>query len=119
MQSMRSLLVLVLFITGLTHAADNRTPTQTPASWVQPAPDAWPEVYLWKDTCNVYALRDGDAAVLVNLGDGDALEHLQEIGVKRVEWVLFTDHHRELCQGIGRLDRKQTQVAASKEEAAL
>ena len=47
------------------------------------------------------------------------LEHLGEIGVKRVEWVLFTDHHRELLQGVGRLDRSHDAVAAPKEEQAF
>ena len=116
---MKPLLAFLFLSASLAFAADKSTPVMTPARWVQPAPDTWPEVFLWQDTCNVYALRNGDAAVLVNLGDGLALEHLPEIGVKRVEWVLFTDHHREVCQGIGRLDRKQTQVAASKEEAEL
>src|SRR5260221_5853286 len=62
-----------------------------------------PQVFLWSDTCNAYVVRDGDAALLVDLGDGSVLDHLGEIGVKRVEWVLFTHHHREQCQGAQRL----------------
>lgn len=37
-------------------------------------------------------------ALLIDLGDGSVLEQLPKIGVKRVEWVLFTHHHREQCQ---------------------
>lgn len=62
-----------------------------------------PDWFLWTDTCNAYVLRDGDAALLIDLGDGSVLDHLGEIGVKRVEWVLFTHHHREQCQGAPRL----------------
>jgi glyoxylase-like metal-dependent hydrolase (beta-lactamase superfamily II) len=47
------------------------------------------------------------------------LEHLQEIGVNRVEWLLLTDHHRETLQGAGRLDRKTTRVAAPQREQAI
>lgn len=54
-----------------------------------------PDWFVWTDTCNVYVLRDGDAALLIDLGDGSVLDHLGEIGVKRVVWVLFTHHHRE------------------------
>ena len=85
------------------------------AEFQQPAPD----VFLWQDTCNVYVLKHGESALLINLGDGSVLEHLAEIGVKRVEWVLFTDHHREQCQGASKLDRQTTQVAAPKEEQAF
>jgi len=58
-----------------------------------------PDLYEWTDTCNVYVLRNGTAAILIDLGDGSVLEHLDEIGVLQVEWVLFTHHHREQCQG--------------------
>ena len=78
-----------------------------------------PDVFVWSDTCNAYLLRDGDAALLIDLGDGSVLDHLGEIGVKRVEWLLLTGHQRELLQGIERLDRKATQVAAPVEAQAL
>lgn len=78
-----------------------------------------PGIHLWHDTCNVLVLRHEDAALLVNLGDGTVLDHLGEIGVRRVEWVLLTDHHRELCQGAPRLERAVTRVAASAAEQEL
>jgi len=53
------------------------------------------DLHVWTDTCNTYVLRDGDAALLIDLGDGSVLDHLADIGVRRVEWVLFTHHHRE------------------------
>lgn len=59
----------------------------------------WPGLFLWTDTCNVYVVREGDAALLIDLGDGSVLDHLGEVGVERVEWVLFTHHHREQCLG--------------------
>jgi len=83
------------------------------------AADDFPNVFVYRDTCNVYVLRDGDAALLVNLGDGGIIEELKKRGVKNVEWVLFTDHHRELCQGIGVIDRAKTKVAAPKLEQEL
>lgn len=90
-----------------------------PGRFSQPDAANHPDLFTWTDTCNVHVLRDGDAALLIDLGDGSVLEHLGEIGVKRVEWVLFTGHHRELLQGVGRLDRAKTQVAAPKEEQAF
>ena len=78
-----------------------------------------PDLYIWTDTCNVYVVRDGDAALLINLGDGGVLDHLEEIGVRQVEWVLFTHHHRELCQGAIRLQGAGARLAAPKAERAF
>jgi glyoxylase-like metal-dependent hydrolase (beta-lactamase superfamily II) len=78
-----------------------------------------PEIFRWSDTCNVYVLRDGDAALLIDLGDGSVLDALGQIGVRRVEWVLFTHHHREQCQGGARLKDLGAKVAAPELERAL
>lgn len=92
------------------------------ASFAQPAPKTLPDLFVWTDTCNVHVLRDGDAALLINLGDGSVLDHLAEIGVKQVEWVLFTEHHREQCQGASKLGtwrERGTKVVAPEAERAL
>lgn len=62
-----------------------------------------PDVFCWSDTCNVWVIRDGTAAILIDLGDGSVLDALPEIGVNQIDWVLFTHHHREQCQGHGKL----------------
>ena len=92
------------------------------AGFTQPLGRDFPELFSWTDTCNVFVLRDGEAALIVNLGDGDVLEHLPEIGVTQIDWVLFTDHHREQCQGISKLSKWRssgTQVAAPEAERAF
>lgn len=81
--------------------------------------EAGPDVFIWRSTCNACVLRDGDAALMIDLGDGSVLDHLGEIGVKKIEWLLLTGHHRELLQGAARLDRTITQIAAPKEEQEL
>ena len=100
-------------------AADPVADPKSAPGFSRPAAESFPNLYAWTDTCNVYLLRDGDAALLIDLGDGSILDKLPALGVKRVEWVLFTHHHREQCQGAERLDRQVTQVAAPKAEQAL
>ncbi|MCY3021980.1 MAG: MBL fold metallo-hydrolase [Planctomycetota bacterium] len=78
-----------------------------------------PDLFAWTDTCNVYVLKDGDAALLIDLGDGSVLEHLGDIGVSRIEWVLFTHHHREQCQGFPKLKSWNAKIAAPEVERAL
>src|SRR5260221_4642392 len=87
--------------------------------FTQPDATTYPDLFVWTDTCNVYVLRDGNAAVLIDLGDGSVLSHLAEIGVERVEWVLFTHHHREQCQGWPRLQGSGAKVAGPEAERAL
>ncbi len=100
-------------------------PATAAGRFTQPDAAAHPDLFVWTDTCNVHVLRDGDAALLIDLGDGSVLDHLGEIGVKRVEWVLFTSHHRELCQGFPKLaawragKAEPTQLAAPDFERAL
>ncbi len=55
-------------------------------------------LYLYRDICNVYVLRNGSRAILIDFGSGAVLDHLGDIGVSSVEWVLHTHHHRDQCQ---------------------
>lgn len=68
-----------------------------------PFTEVAPGVLVWPNTCNTYVVRQGDAALVVDLGDGSVLDALAGIGVTTVEWVLYTHHHREQCQGHGLL----------------
>src|SRR5436190_10311488 len=89
-----SFVVILALLNGCAAPPAPALPPQ-PAGFRQPDPRNHPELYVWTDTCNVYVVKDGEDALLVDLGDGSVLEHLAEIGVQRVEWVLFTHHHRE------------------------
>lgn len=92
---------------------------QQPGKFSQPAPQELPGLFVWTDTCNVYVLKDGDAAILIDLGNGSISVHLEEIGVKRIEAILFTHHHREVCQGIEFIDQSKAKIAGPKEEQPL
>jgi glyoxylase-like metal-dependent hydrolase (beta-lactamase superfamily II) len=76
-------------------------------------------LFVWTDLCNVYVLRQGDKAILIDLGDGSVLDALPQLGVKTVEWVLFTHHHREQCHGAPRLTDSASKFAAPQAERAL
>jgi glyoxylase-like metal-dependent hydrolase (beta-lactamase superfamily II) len=61
-----------------------------------------PRVSCFPDTCNVYVLRSGTEAILVDFGDGNVLDHVEELGVERVTDVLLTHHHRDQLGGLRR-----------------
>jgi glyoxylase-like metal-dependent hydrolase (beta-lactamase superfamily II) len=58
-----------------------------------------PGVYVFQDTCNVYAIVKGDEAVLIDFGSGGILAELPAVGVRTVSWVLHTHFHRDQAQG--------------------
>jgi glyoxylase-like metal-dependent hydrolase (beta-lactamase superfamily II) len=59
-----------------------------------------PGIGRFRDTCNVYVLRSGRDAVLIDFGDGAVLDELDAFGVDRVTDVLVTHHHRDQVQGL-------------------
>ena len=59
-------------------------------------------LFAFEDTCNVYVVRDGANCVLIDFGSGKVLDHLRDLGISKVDYVLHTHHHRDQCQG----DRK-------------
>src|SRR4051795_2335451 len=77
------------------------------------------DVYVWTDTANSYIIRDGDTAILIDLGDGSVLKQLAKIGVRQVEWVLFTHHHREQLQGYPLLQGFGSKIGVPEAERAF
>ncbi len=78
-----------------------------------------PGVSLYRDTCNVYVLRSGTEAILVDFGDGDVLDHLDELGVERVTDVLLTHHHRDQLGGLRRAADAGIRIWAPPSEVEL
>ena len=76
-------------------------------------------IYLWRDITNVYIIKDKETAILIDLGNGTVLDHLKDIGVEKVEWVLFTHHHREQSQGYPLLKKWNAKIAVPEEELEL
>lgn len=56
-------------------------------------------LYWLEDTCNVYLVRDGSHAILIDFGSGKILDYLPQLGISQVDWILHTHHHRDQCQG--------------------
>jgi glyoxylase-like metal-dependent hydrolase (beta-lactamase superfamily II) len=56
-------------------------------------------LYWLEDTCNVYLVRDGSHAILIDFGSGKILDYLSHLEISQVDWILHTHHHRDQCQG--------------------
>ena len=76
-------------------------------------------LFLFEDTCNVYIVRDGSRAVLIDFGSGKVLDHLSALGITKVEWVLHTHHHRDQCQGFRKAVERGIPIAVPAYERHL
>ncbi len=74
-------------------------------------------LYRYEDCANVYIVKSGDAALLIDFGTGDVIDRLSEIGVERVEEVLLTHHHRDQAQGLVDLGEYDFNVTVPAAEA--
>ena len=73
-------------------------------------------LFLFRDTCNVYIVRDGHRALLIDFGSGSVLDELSELGVSQVDWILHTHHHRDQCQGDQLANERQIPIAVPAHE---
>jgi glyoxylase-like metal-dependent hydrolase (beta-lactamase superfamily II) len=76
-------------------------------------------LYRFTDTCNVYLLADGESGLLIDAASGAVLDCLHDTGVRRIEWVLHTHHHRDQCWGTPRLRDHGARVAVPEYERHL
>ena len=58
-------------------------------------------LYVHHGAINVGILREGPRALLIDYGEGDVRETLDALGVRQVETVLLTHHHRDQASGLG------------------
>jgi glyoxylase-like metal-dependent hydrolase (beta-lactamase superfamily II) len=93
-----------------------RAPAFTPASQLRKVSE---NLYLLEDTCNVYVVRDGTRAILIDFGSGRVLDHLQGLGITQVDWILHTHHHRDQCQGDHKAVARSIPIAVPAHERHL
>lgn len=60
-------------------------------------------VFLFRDSCHVYAVQGPDGTVLINAGTGQAADHLEEVAGGKPLTLLLTHHFRDHTDGAIRL----------------
>ncbi|MFX1339486.1 MAG: MBL fold metallo-hydrolase [Promethearchaeota archaeon] len=76
-------------------------------------------VYRYTDSVNVYAIKNGNTAILIDFGSGDVLNHVSEIGVDSVEYILHTHYHRDQCYGDSIALKENIKIGAPDKEKKL
>ena len=77
------------------------------------------DLFLYRDSCNVYLLRDGERAIAVDFGTGAWLDDLADLGVATVDHVVLTHAHRDQLCGLYRGRRGDFAVHAPAGERDL
>ena len=68
-------------------------------------------LFVLEDTCNVYLIRSGSSGLLIDFGSGAILDHLPDLGVSSIDWILHTHHHRDQAQGDDRAISRNIPIA--------
>ncbi|MBD3342099.1 MAG: MBL fold metallo-hydrolase [Candidatus Lokiarchaeota archaeon] len=76
-------------------------------------------VFQFKDTINVYAIKNGTKAILIDFGSGDILNYLRDIGIDNVEYIFHTHYHRDQCYGDDLAIEQNIKIAAPEKERKL
>jgi glyoxylase-like metal-dependent hydrolase (beta-lactamase superfamily II) len=59
-----------------------------------------PNLWYFKDTCNVYVFNFAGHGIAIDFGSGKWLNQLPAIGVSKLDHVLLTHHHADQCSGL-------------------
>jgi len=76
-------------------------------------------LWVYGDTCNVYAVTDGNKALLIDFGSGRMLEMTREMGLAGIDWILHTHHHRDQAQGDQKAVKARVPIAVPAHERHL
>jgi len=78
-----------------------------------------PDLYRYRDATNTYLLKSGTSAILIDAGSETMPDHLMEIGVSTVDWVLHTHYHRDQCLADIKLKQGGSSIAIGKLESDM
>lgn len=57
-------------------------------------------LWLIKDTCNVYLIKEKERAIAIDFGSGQWLHTIDQLGIRFLDHVFLTHHHRDQCYGL-------------------
>jgi glyoxylase-like metal-dependent hydrolase (beta-lactamase superfamily II) len=122
----RTFLGRLSFISGLLGAASKRLRA---ASLVEPGTKVADQQFFSRITPHLGIYREGvvnvgviernGKALLIDCGQGSILETAKKSQLGAIDWVLFTDHHRDKCSGAPLLKEAGVKLAVPAAEEAL
>lgn len=77
------------------------------------------DIYLFKDAVNVYIIKKDNRAVLIDFGSGDILNHLSELQIDTIDYILHTHYHRDQCFGDSLATQQGIKIGVPSKEKKL
>ena len=77
------------------------------------------DIFLFKDVINVYVIKNGNKAILIDFGSGAVLNHLSELGINTIDYIFHTHYHRDQCFGDRKALERNIKIAAPRHERKL
>jgi glyoxylase-like metal-dependent hydrolase (beta-lactamase superfamily II) len=77
------------------------------------------DIFVFRDYVNVYAIKNKDRAILIDFASGKVLDHLSEIGIRKVDYIFHTHYHRDQCFGDTIALKRRIKIAAPEKEKRL
>ncbi|MHA2269952.1 MAG: MBL fold metallo-hydrolase, partial [Promethearchaeota archaeon] len=76
-------------------------------------------IFLFEDYVNVYVVKNGNNAILIDFGSGKILDYLPKIGINKVDYIFHTHYHRDQCFGDNIALEQGIKIAAPMKERKL
>jgi glyoxylase-like metal-dependent hydrolase (beta-lactamase superfamily II) len=76
-------------------------------------------VGVYHDVVNVGVIQKNGKTLLIESGEGRILNAPRNPSLNSIDWVLYTDHHRDQCSGAARLKKAGSKIGAPVGEAAF
>lgn len=76
-----------------------------------------PHVRVYHDAVNVGLIERNGRGLLIDSGEGSVLQAAKHVGINRIDWVLYTHHHRDQCSGVELLRKAGVKLAVPDAEA--
>ena len=105
-----TLVVWLLFLS----VALCQTPAQTSSSQFEPLSE---HVGVYRDVVNVGVIRRNGKTLLIGSGEGQIVNAPKNLGIDSIDWVLYTDHHRDQCSGADLLKKAGAKIGVPAAEA--
>jgi glyoxylase-like metal-dependent hydrolase (beta-lactamase superfamily II) len=107
-------LSLLVFFLSIASPLACQTPVDAAKSQFEPLT---PHVGIYHEAINVAVIQRNGKSLLIGSGDGTVLEAAKKLGIDPIEWVLYTDHHRDQCASAALLKKAGAKIAIPAAEA--
>ena len=73
-------------------------------------------LWVYRDCINIGIIKNGNKALLIDFGAGKVLKETPALGIKKIDTIMFTHHHRDQACGVRLIDENETKIGVPEAE---